>query len=62
MTNYTKTIRPYGYIRNDLVKAVWEYKGNYFIKDRVNNICQIDEETYKEIQNDTSRIYLHQKG
>lgn len=59
---YTKTIRPYGYIRNDLVKIIWEYKGNYYIKDRVNNIYQVDEESYKEIRNDTSRIYLHQKG
>ena len=58
---YTKTIRPYGYIRNDLVKIIWEYKGNYYIKDRVNNIYQIDEKSYKEIKNDTSRIYLHQK-
>ena len=59
---YTKTIRPYGYIRNDLVKTIWEFRSNYYIKDRVNNIYQIDEESYKEIRNDTSRIHLHQKG
>lgn len=59
---YTKTIRPYGYIRNDLVKIIWEFRDNYYIKDRVNNIYQVDEESYKEIKNDTSRIHLHQKG
>lgn len=58
---YTKTIKPYGYIRNDLVKIIWEYRGNYYIKDRVNNIYQVNEESYKEIRNDTSRIYLYQK-
>lgn len=56
---FTKTVRPYGYIRNDLVTAIWEFRGKYYIRDRVANKYEIDEESYKEIRNDTSRIYLH---
>ena len=47
---FTKTVRPYGYIRNDLVTAIWEFRGKYYIRDRVANKYEIDEESYKEIK------------
>lgn len=49
---YIKTVKPYGYIRNDLIKSKWEFRGQYFIRDRVANKYQVDETTYKEIKND----------
>lgn len=49
---YIKTFKPYGYIRNDLVIGKWQFRGQFFIRDRVANKYEIDEKTYKEIKND----------
>lgn len=47
-----KIIKPYGYIRKDLVASHWTWNKRFFIRDIIGNIFETNEETYKELEHD----------
>ena len=43
-----QTIKPYGYIKKELVHECWTWKNKYFLRDKYGNVYQIDYKTYEE--------------
>lgn len=44
-----QTIKPYGYIKKELVHECWTWRNKYFLNDVYGNIYEISYEQYKEL-------------
>ena len=44
-----QTIKPYGYIKNELVHEAWTWREKYFLSDKYGNIYEIDYKQYEEL-------------
>ena len=49
-----KTLVPYGYIKESLIKCFWEWRGEYYLEDLQCNQYLIDKKTYEDLLNDRS--------